>query len=130
LGGVATAGRRSARSPALHGSPTAPAGAPQRSRPGGSATADEQRLGGSAGEGEPLVPGLVALLDGPCRRDLAAEPFPGGLPGVGRRDPLCAVFVSCQLPELLELRHGSLRVEDHSASLSTMLEPSGGVSLS
>ena len=92
--------------------------------------ADQERARRAAAQREPLVARLVDLLDGAGLRDLAAEPLPGGLPRVGPGDSLGAVFVSCQLPKLLKLRHGSLRFEGHSASLTTVLEPSGGVSRS
>ena len=49
------------------------------------------------------------------------------LPGVGPGDALGAVFVAGQLAQLLELGDGALRIQRHSASLTTVLEPSDGV---
>ena len=89
--------------------------------------ADEQRPVGAAREREPLVARLVDLLDRAGRRDLPAEPLARLLPRVGPGHALGAVLVPCQLAELLELRHGALRVQPHSAKLTTVLEPIDGV---
>ena len=85
---------------------------------------------GIAREREPLVARRVDLLGRAGLRDLVAQPRASGLPGVGPGDALGAVFVSCQLAELLELGDRPLRIECHSASLTTVLEPSDGVSRS
>ncbi len=89
--------------------------------------ADQQGFVGVAGQREPLIARLVDLLDCPGRRNLPAKPVAGLLPRVGPGHPLGPVVVPSQLAELLELRHGALRVQPHSAKLTTVLEPIDGV---
>src|SRR5581483_4405227 len=74
---------------------------------------------------EPLVPRRVDLLGRAGPGDLLAQPLPRALPGLRPRDPLRAVLVSGQAPQLLELGDGAGRVERH---LATILRARRGAS--
>ena len=66
-------------------------------------------------EREPLVAGLVDLLDGARSRDLRAQELARRLPRVRPRDALRAVLVAGQRAQLLELGDGACGVERHLA---------------
>ena len=66
---------------------------------------------------EPLVPGLVDLLLGAGRRDLAGEPALRRHPRVRPGHSLGAVLVPGQLPELAELVHGAARFQRHGGNV-------------
>ena len=57
---------------------------------------------GRAAQREPLVPGLVDLLDRAGAFELRAEELPRLLPRVRPRDPLSAVFVARQRAQLVQ----------------------------
>ena len=81
--------------------------------------ADQHRPLGASTQREPLVAGLVDLLLDSGSLELSGEPLARLLPRLGPRDPLRAVLVAGQLPELLQLRDRSLRVERHGRELTT-----------
>jgi hypothetical protein len=70
-------------------------------------TADQQRPLGVAREREPLVAGLVDLLLDRDVAQLAPQPLARLRPRVGPGDPLGAVLVAGQLPELAQLLDGA-----------------------
>ena len=86
-------------------------------RDGVDVPADQQGPLGIAPQREPLVAGLVDLLDGAGGRDLAGEPRLRGDPGVGPGHALGAVVVPGQLPELAKLGDGSTWVERHGGNV-------------
>ena len=73
--------------------------------------AEKEPLAVAAREGEPLVAGGVDLLDGAGGRDLRPQPLPGAVPRLRPRDPLRAVLVARQFPQLAQLRDGAGRIE-------------------
>ncbi len=81
--------------------------------------ADEHRSLGSPTQREPLVSRLVDLLFDSGSLELSGEPLACLLPRLGPRDPLRAVLVAGELPELFQLRDRSLRVERHGRELTT-----------
>src|SRR5581483_686972 len=66
-----------------------------------------------AREREPLVPGLVDLLDHGDAVEPGAEPLAGGRPRLGPGDALGAVLVTRQLPQLAELCDRTPGIERH-----------------
>ena len=65
--------------------------------------ADHEHLVGGAGQGEPLVPGLVDRLGGACRRNARPQEGARLLPGVRPRHTLGSFGVAGLLAERLEI---------------------------
>jgi hypothetical protein len=90
---------------------------PTAVRDGVDVPADQERAVGSASEGEPLVPCLVALLLDAERLELPGEPFARADPCVRPRDALGAFLVAGELAKLIQLFDGAAGVERHGGQL-------------
>ena len=80
-------------------------------------SADEDGALRLSGQREPLVPSRVDRLLRGGARDEVTEPLARTFPRLRPRHALRPVLVSGELPELLQLGDGSLRIECHGGSL-------------
>ena len=78
--------------------------------------ADQERLFGFAAQCRPKIPGFIGMNFGRQFIEFPAEPGAGFRPSRREGDALRAVFVAGQVPQFLQFRDGSFRIESRSHS--------------